>query len=836
MRTLRKNRNAGIVLPVVLILIFCGFLIAAMLAAHAGNSLSLTRRSLEYQRASVLADSGIGYGLMYVKSKISSLGWAKFLSDYRGQVNTIVYDASTDSDLRGVIPNYSNEYENAVCFVITREESGTSSSTTEDAGVEVEISSRSRNKASDISSAVRETISLSISQLGDYAAFYEYDLEVWPGEEMTFKGKVHSNGDLWVGADNPMKFERNVTSAGNFYAQRKPDSGYGNSAYLSSSGRVKFRKGNDDDYEGEKPAVYSDVINTAKNNKRMDYTGIGADKWYSESMSYYGGALKTAQAKLSAPISVADDPHTIIERRKEPGDPGYNADTEAVKFANKACLTIHIGSDGTLSLYDRRHNEIPNPERILQPATSVTKQSTVTGQYNVQPVGTYTYTDEDGNEHSSQPSAYEIDNCIYDRREDKAMQPVDIYVDQILGNETLKGYIYPTDIAEGELSDPGVLYVTRDTPDGYPVLQQTGTREIQGLITNIQQKTSRTLEDGWEEYKAPSQVPLYAVKKPTKYYYYSSRGGKKTYTSVTTYQGTSYTKSGTKYTYDATKTKNEGGSTNVATGKTLDEAKSYLTQHPEYYYVQSGTGQMYNLQKITITSGIVGSEPIYSTNYIPTQACVRLRNASDLRTAGESNGKKRGLSIATDLPLYVEGCFNTDGQKGSAGVVDFSQKHSALVAADAVTMLSSNWKDELRIPNWSGWNASTGMKSLRPDENQFGLNKRIAVETTFNGMLMTGIVESNGGTYSGGLQNLFRFHETWRPSGLIPYNFNGSMICMWLSKIANKPIESSNTYQPPKRPWGWAKMQPPGLPNIMNIQEFEWKRIDPADPVFDELR
>lgn len=820
------NSKSGVVLPVVIMLIFCGFIIAAMLAIHAGNSLGLTRRSIEYHRASILADSGIGYGLMYVKSEISKLGWARFLSAYRNKVNTLVNDNSDEDDKVDVLPNYNREYRNGVCFQIVKENMRASAS--EEGGIEVVIYSVSRNEASGIASAIKETISMTISQLGDYAAFYEYDLEAWPGENMTFVGKVHSNGDLWIGADKLMKFERNVTAAGNFYAQRKPDSGYGNTAYVSQSGRVQFRKGDDGDYDNgaTKPDSYADVINTAKNNKRMDYTGIGADNWYSQSMSYYGGAIKTGQSKLSAPISVADDPHTIIEPRKEVGQPGYNAETEAVKFANKASLTIRIDSEGGLHLYDHKHVEIENPESLMQPAASVAKASTSTGQYRVTQ-GTYTYVDDNNQSHSSQLPAYEVDNYIYDRRDDVARQPVDVYIDEILNSEALKKYLYPSDIAEDEIAEAGVLYITRDEPQGYPVVEKIGERDIIGPVTNKITKTSTELEAGWEKV-GTSTVPLFTVKKPRTYYYYTGTRTK-SYQTQTSYRGTSYKSNNKTYTYDATKTKNEGGSTNVATGKTESEAAEIMSGHADYYTTrESGTKTVYNLQKIEVTQGKIGTEDLFSTNYIPTQPCVRLRNANNLSLAGSDAKGKRGLSIATDLPLYVEGCFNTDGQKGKAG--DNCETHpSALVAADAVTMLSSNWDDGKRVPWWEKWNSKTGQTSLRPDENKYGKNQRVAVETTFNGILMTGIVESNGGTYSGGLQNLFRFHENWRPSGTIPYNFNGSMVCMWLSKIAKNPIEGSYTYEPPSRPWGWAKMTPPGLPNIMNIQEFEWRRIDTSE-------
>lgn len=785
-----------------------------------------------------LAESGADYGAEFVKAKVQELGWAKFLATYRNQDNVLVNDNSLIDDLRNVVPNFDGEYSNGVCFKIAKDSVDIRYPL--DSYIDVVIYAVSRSESTGIACAVQKTVSLFIDSLSDYFVFYEYDLECWPGENMTLVGKVHSNGNLWIGADKLLKLECNVTAAGNFYAQRKPDSGFGNTAYVTSPGRVQIRRGDDNDYEGTKPAMYADVINTAKNNKRMDYTGIGANNWEGESLAYYGGALKTGLPKVVVPIDAAADPHAIIERSMLPEESGYSADIEAVKFANKACLTIRIDSSGGLHLYDHHHTEIENSESYMQPALSVSKSSTMTGQYNVQR-NTYTYVNNDNQVYSEQVPAYQVDNCIYDRREDCVMQPVDIYINEILNNDRLKSFLYPADITEEEPAEPGVLYVTRDMPLGYPFNVETVEIPVFRPVTNIYQKTSYQLEPGWEEYQPSTPEPLYTVKgiiTTYYYYYYDPLTRSIVFISTTTNQGTSYTENGITYNLDFSQT--TIAPVTIATGKTADEADVIMSGHPDYYLEQeSGFRTKYYLRKTEIIHAQYGTETVCKTNYIPTRPCVRIRNASNLSLAGSDTNGRRGLSIATDLPLYVEGCFNTDGTKGMAGD-NYSTHPSALVAADAVTVLSSNWNDALRIPNWQQWNPNVGITSVRPNEN---LDSRVAVETTFNGILMTGIVESGNGCYSGGLMNLLRFHENWRRDGTVPYNFNGSMICMWLSQWANNPIEASYTYQPPSRRWSWAKMNPPGLPKIMKIQQSESTNIGVKDyknkadsTFFDDIR
>ncbi len=781
----RQNPRSGVVLPSVLALILCGCVIISMFAVHAGRSMILTRRALQYQRASILSESGLGFGIMSVRARISEIGWQKFSERFAvGSIERL--DATK-------LPDYDGEYKNGVYFTVVS--NNTSSATVDEGRIYVEVYAISQHKESGIASAVRENISIAFSSLGRYAAFYTRDLEVWPGENMTFVGKVHTNGDLYLGADKLLTFERNVTAHGKFYAMRKPNSGYGDTAYVSATDRVKFRKGDDADYaEGNKNTALVDVIRkNAQGTTRMDTLGLG-NAWASESASYYGGAVKTDQMKLAPPISVNDDEHTIIERVKKSDDPTYNQDTEAVKFANKASLTIRIDAEGNLHLYSGKFidgsdaNEIPNPERLMQPAASINKpNNSANGNYNVVQ-SACTYIDDNGEEQTTEPlPAYQVDNAIYDRRDDRAKAIVDIYIDQILNNATLRNYLYPDTSTSGtggsgddtsattDDREPGVLYITRDEPIGHPkitLIGQEGTGQYQTTGTDTKTVTTeadknRLLNEGYT---------LTGTSTVTKYYY---------------------------------------------NGREITQAqyKQYMQDSRRKRYCSTQTVTSYTLTK-PIQQEIM--RDVYATNYIPVEPAVRLRNASDL-TLAKSDGRP-GLSVATDLPMYVEGSFNTNGEKGHAND-NCTDKAAALVAADAVTMLSTNWKDEWRTPKWDGWNGSNPT-SLRPAEN---LSTRSAVETTFNGVLMTGLVESNGGTYSGGLQNLFRFHENWRPSSTLPYNFNGSMVCMWTSHIANNPIEGTYTYQPPSRPWGWAQMNPPGLPNLMDIQESNWERIDVSE-------
>jgi hypothetical protein len=170
---------------------------------------------------------------------------------------------------------------------------------------------------------------------------------------------------------------------------------------------------------------------------------------------------------------------------------------------------------------------------------------------------------------------------------------------------------------------------------------------------------------------------------------------------------------------------------------------------------------------------------------------LRLRNATEIIPTA-------GLSFATDMPLYVEGNYNTSAPK------------PALVAGDAVTLLSRNWQD--------------ARSTLSLNAN------RVAVDTEARTVIMTGNTETEVGSYNGGLENVLRFLENW--SGRTLY-YRGSIIALWYSGIANGPWSYGNFYTAPTRDWGYdtiyASQIPPGMTRVFGMEEVLWSRRNWAD-------
>ncbi len=179
---------------------------------------------------------------------------------------------------------------------------------------------------------------------------------------------------------------------------------------------------------------------------------------------------------------------------------------------------------------------------------------------------------------------------------------------------------------------------------------------------------------------------------------------------------------------------------------------------------------------------------IYISDNRGDAPAVRLTNATQLPPGG--------LTVATDLPMYVWGNYNTGVKRGTA------------LLCDAITFLSPAWLD------------SRSTQSL---------NNRVASNMTVNACIMTGHVASiDGGNYSGGLENLLRFIEKWGGKWV---TYRGSIIDLWFSRYSDTPWGYGGYYTAPNRDWGFdtdlldPDNWPPGTPKVHTVQRGAWRQI-----------
>jgi hypothetical protein len=207
-------------------------------------------------------------------------------------------------------------------------------------------------------------------------------------------------------------------------------------------------------------------------------------------------------------------------------------------------------------------------------------------------------------------------------------------------------------------------------------------------------------------------------------------------------------------------------------------------------------------------------DSIYIYNNLPLTPTIlpatRLTNGAMLPSSG--------LTIATPQPLYIIGNYNV--QTNSVGVNDIgtnrtTHTYPAALLADAITILSPNWNDQLYTA--SGTYSSYG--------------NRNAANTTVNAGCLEGIVQSNPsvpGSYSGGTENFLRMEEDW--SGGPTLTYNGSIVVMFPSIYATNFWQPPGVYYyPPNRNWAFdlnfqnASLLPPLTPASKALIRGQWK-------------
>lgn len=169
---------------------------------------------------------------------------------------------------------------------------------------------------------------------------------------------------------------------------------------------------------------------------------------------------------------------------------------------------------------------------------------------------------------------------------------------------------------------------------------------------------------------------------------------------------------------------------------------------------------------------------------------IRLKNGSELPS--------KGLTVASDNPIYIQGDYNTS-----------QHWQPAAVAGDAVNILSNSWTDS---------NSSAG------------LAHRTASETTVNTAILSGVVptqlnpsDPKNSTYSGGVENFPRLLEDWTNKSL---TYRGSMVQMFNSQQAIGVWGQGNVYNAPNRAWSFdtrlRTSPPPGVFLVVSYSRGRW--------------
>ncbi len=222
-----------------------------------------------------------------------------------------------------------------------------------------------------------------------------------------------------------------------------------------------------------------------------------------------------------------------------------------------------------------------------------------------------------------------------------------------------------------------------------------------------------------------------------------------------------------------------GGTGTGSKGKTVQSVNIDIAKYNIWLTnsAASNNGVSYNTKCQNHKSHPVDS--IYIYNAVPltgtTLPAVRVVNGAKLPS--QTLGK--GFTVATAMPIYVLGNYNSATDAGSsAGQNSTTYTYPAGLLGDSITILSGAWND--------------GTTSKKPT----------ASDTTVNAALVAGIVRSTNSSYSGGVENFLRTLESWGSAGDLWYN--GSIVVMFPSQYAtNYWVQTGNYYDAPTRHWAF---------------------------------
>ena len=195
-----------------------------------------------------------------------------------------------------------------------------------------EILSRAANANLSNEKVVRVTVNQEAVGLHQFGIYYDGDLEIMPSFPLDYNGRIHTNGNLYVGSHNTLDLESQITAAGHIYNTPKDPT-----QHFNGKARAK---------------------NSAGHWKDLSYDSTDPD-WVEKSLDDWNGNVQDSAhgvTELPFPLPTTSDAHDIIER----GTAGDSPAVRDKKYYYKAGLKI---IDGVAT--DSAGNTVTLPSGIL---------------------------------------------------------------------------------------------------------------------------------------------------------------------------------------------------------------------------------------------------------------------------------------------------------------------------------------------------------------------------------------------------------------------------------------------------------------------------------------
>jgi hypothetical protein len=314
-----------------LVLIILGFSVLIV----AGNEIMLTRSAINRAKTFYAAEAGIEYGV----AKLNEL-----LGNNRRAVD--LYNQTDISDHFG-IP--SPTLDGFTYDVFTIEKFETSETRPVDSGpckgMDAFIQKYKITCQATYNGPHGTTIRL-VQWLEDqrvnlfqFAAFYDQDMEIEAGPQMTIKGRIHSNNNIYLTSGSTLSIDSYLTSARDIYRGNKP----GDTQTETGTVRIK-------DSDGNYQVMDFDCTDP-------DWATKAIDRWDRTVLSEVHGV-----SELKLPISAGDESIEIIKK----GNGGDSEEMQRARLYWQADLRVidGVAYDKSGNVVDLTYNDggtIKNP-------------------------------------------------------------------------------------------------------------------------------------------------------------------------------------------------------------------------------------------------------------------------------------------------------------------------------------------------------------------------------------------------------------------------------------------------------------------------------------------
>lgn len=796
-----EDRSRGFVLPAVLVLMLLLTGASVGLIYMASNSMSMSGSDLDNTQAFYGAEAG----MEMMMSDLSNL----FSNNQAPTVSEIAALAESTPQLNGIsFSEYAFDVpsQNGVPVSTTQHISSGSNEglMAQIVPMTLNITARSSGRSE---VKMRRQIEVALIPVFQFGIFSESDLSYFPGPAFDFAGRVHTNGNLFLAANNSVTFHSKISAAGDII-RKEMANGEGTTSGRAGAIKVPRAAGGCD---GNKPACRN--LGMDEGSKIVGPDSADNPNWINISTSIYNGLIvdgDTGAKELELPF--VSDEMSPVEIIRKPGSSGTDSSSlSEARLYNKAQIRVLLSDNagdlpgGAVQLA----NESPYYDGSSYGATDTAFAEGRTSWNSdfVKPAGSDTeWPLIDGYlcvEHSLSGGTWEnvteewLGLGIARENPDAILKFQTLKFDPMSGNPLIS--FTNNNKERPENFYPINLYDTREG-EVRDISQGSGdTTGAVGGVINVIELDVVNLKRWLGGAIGSSGSQTEYLSQNGYILYFSDRRGMLVQDGSYGYE-------------DIVNPSSYNGTPNGQ----MDEAEDVNGDGALNMHGVDNLGEAFGAANGSHISRIDLAGVGYLNKVSGARHGLKLVNGSAGSLPVKPDGSG-GFTVASENPVYIQGNYNAD----SSGFTSTNHANASVIA-DAVTLLSNNWQD------WQSFRHPTylGSSTVRQASETW---YRVAIAAGKNmNFAYPGYFHDDFGT-DGGTHNFLRFLESWSSQTC---HYKGSMVSLYYAQYGSGIYKCCNTvYTAPNRAYSFDESfldpanLPPGTPMFRDVVNLGFRQV-----------